>query len=239
MMKKQRWDWRKWLFVDEEKSGKLTARTVFNMIVLFFTIGCVFGTYWEEIQYIVVELVETGTLTWEPRRGLIYGPFSPIYGIGAVLIYLVFYLPRFRAWFCLVAGAVFGGVLEYALSWIQEVLFNTRSWDYSTYWLNIGGRTTIPFAIVWGMLVVLMARAICPFVVGVYRQLTTAQANKLCLAITLFLLFDAAMSIGAVYRRSQRDEGVPADNAVEEFFDENFDDEKMHELYPSTEEIED
>lgn len=235
--KKQRWDWRKWLLVDEKEPKKLTKRGIFNMVVLLFTFGCVFGAYWEEILYIITALWTTGRLDWEPRRGLVYGPFSPVYGIGAALIYLIFYLPKLRAWVCFVGGAIFGGVLEFVLSYAQEWIFGTRSWDYSSYWLNIGGRTTIPYALVWGLLVVILARWICPFVDGVYRQFSEKQANKMFLAITLFLVFDIVMSVAAVYRQSQREEGAPAENGVEEFFDENFDDEKMEELYPSTEEV--
>lgn len=207
------------------------------MVILLFTIGCVFGAYWEEILHIITALWTTGGFDWEPRRGVIYGPFSPVYGIGAVLIYLVFYLPRFRAWFCLVGGAIFGGALEFFLSLAQEAIFNTRSWDYSTYWLNIDGRTTVPYALVWGVLILILAKWVCPFIDGVYRQLSEKQANKLCLAIMLFLIFDITLSIAAVYRQEQRDKGVPAENGVEEFLDENFDDEKLDELFPSTKEI--
>lgn len=129
--------------------------------------------------------------------------------------------------------------LEFFLSLAQEAIFNTRSWDYSTYWLNIDGRTTVPYALVWGVLVLILAKWVCPFIDGVYRQLSEKQANKLCLAIMLFLIFDITLSIAAVYRQEQRDKGVPAENGVEEFLDENFDDEKLDELFPSTKEITD
>ena len=81
-------------FFGRDVSGKM----IFYQVVILFVVGCVFGTYWEEIQVLIRTWVETGAPEWESRRGLVYGPFSPVYGIGAVMIYLMFYLPRAKAW---------------------------------------------------------------------------------------------------------------------------------------------
>ena len=48
----------------------------FKKIFIFFLIGCLVGTYYEEILHFIK------THSWESRDGLIYGPFSPIYGLG-------------------------------------------------------------------------------------------------------------------------------------------------------------
>ena len=42
-------------------------------------------------------------------------------------------------------GALGGGAVEYILSVLEELVLGTRSWDYSAYFLNIGGRTTLPY----------------------------------------------------------------------------------------------
>lgn len=213
---------------------KRTGRVIFNQIVLIFTIGCIFGTYWEEIMRLVANFWGTGTLIWESRRGLVYGPFSPVYGIGAVLIYLMFYLPRFRAWFCLVGGAVFGGALEYILSVLQEWIFGTISWDYSDRFLNINGRTTIPYMIVWGALVVLLTKILCPYLAKVYWQIQEKQINRICMVLAVFLTFDISMSVAAVLRQTMRDAGNPADKKIEIFLDQHFPDERLRRIYSNT-----
>ena len=48
----------------------------FAKIFFMFFIGCIIGTYYEEI----LNLIRTGV--WESRQGIIYGPFNPIYGFG-------------------------------------------------------------------------------------------------------------------------------------------------------------
>ena len=143
---------------EKKTEGRITGRMIFYQAVILFVVGCVFGTYWEEIMNLVKSFWMTGTPVWESRRGLVYGPFSPVYGIGAVLIYLVFYLTKVKGWMCFVGGAVFGGALEYFLSLLQEWIFGTRSWDYSGRLLDIGGRTTVPYMIVWGGLVYIIVR---------------------------------------------------------------------------------
>ena len=37
-------------------------------------------------------------------------------------------------------GFLVGSVVEYGCSWIQEALFGSRSWDYSSMPLNLNGR---------------------------------------------------------------------------------------------------
>lgn len=213
-------------------------RTIFNQIVLIFTIGCIFGTYWEEIMHLVATYWGTGVPIWESRRGLVYGPFSPVYGIGAVLIYLLFYLPQFKGWFCLVGGATFGGALEYILSILQEQIFGTISWDYSDRWLNINGRTTIPYMIVWGVLVMVFARYLCPFLNKVYHQIRPRQMNRICLFLAIFLTFDILMSVAAVMRQTMRHEGNPADKKIEIFLDQRFPDARLKEIYSNTRPVE-
>lgn len=109
---------------------KRSSRDIFNHIVLFFVIGCVIGTYYEEILCLVRTFIGTGEWQWVSRRGLLYGPFSPVYGIGAVLVYLLFYRPQLKFWPSVLLGALFGGALEILLSLGQEIAFGTRSWNY-------------------------------------------------------------------------------------------------------------
>lgn len=217
------------------------GREIFNHVVLYFTIGCIFGTYWEEIMCMVRSVVETGTLTWVSRRGLLYGPFSPVYGMGAVLIYLIFGTafrkkePSIPA--CFIGGALVGGALEYVLSWIQEMLFGTISWDYSERFLNINGRTTIPYMIVWGALIVIFARFVFPLVEKLYQSVTPQKMNVACTVLAVFLAMDIGISVLATARQSMRRAGDTADNALEVILDKYYNDERMLKTYSNAREV--
>lgn len=225
----------------EQVEQKSRGREIFNHIVLYFTIGCVFGTYWEEIMYMVRSVYETGALEWVSRRGLLYGPFSPVYGMGAVLIYLIFGT-AFRkkapgVLECFIGGAALGGGLEYVLSLLQEWLFGTISWDYSTYFLNINGRTTIPYMIVWGALIVIFMKFVFPLVEKVYQSISAQKMNIACTVLAVILAVDIGISVMATARQSMRRAGNTADNALEVILDKIYTDERMQRTYSNAREV--
>lgn len=210
---------------------KEAKKEIFNKIILIFTIGCVFGTYYEELLHIVLSLIKTGTFSWASRRGLIYGPFCPVYGIGAVLVYLCFGFKE-RKWYKnFIYGALLGGAVEYFLSYFQELFFGTISWDYSKYFLNINGRTTIPFMVFWGLLVLGFIYGICPLINKWYAKMSHKVANRIALFLFVFLSFDISISVIAVNRQELRDNGVPPKTFVGRFCDKHYDDEYLARVY--------
>ena len=64
----------------------------------------------------------------------------------------------------MLVGGLAGGMLEFAMSLIQQYLLGSRSWNYANEPLNIGGRTTVPFMLFWGLLCYLIVRFILPLV---------------------------------------------------------------------------
>ena len=71
----------------------------FNLGVLIFTLGSVFGTYYEQIFMYVTLYIHQGIKLWLPRSGLIYGPLSPIYGAGALLVFIMICRWRSKRWY--------------------------------------------------------------------------------------------------------------------------------------------
>ena len=55
-------------------------------LFIIYVLGSLFGCYYEQILNFCRHLRRDGSIFWETRRGVIYGPFSPIYGAGAVSI---------------------------------------------------------------------------------------------------------------------------------------------------------
>ena len=118
-------------------------------LFLVFAIGSIIGALYEQILNLIKVYISTGNIVWELRRGVIYGPFSPIYGAGAVLIVYLLVKPNYSNIKTFLYGSILGGAFEYIISFLQETFTHTISWDYSNYFLNINGRTTIPYMIVW------------------------------------------------------------------------------------------
>ena len=94
------------------------------------------------IVEMIVALVQNGHL--ESRQGVLYGPFTPVYGIGIIVFYLFFNKVNTRQkGKIFIMSMILGGITEYLCSFLQEKIFGTVSWDYSNWIFNINGRTTI------------------------------------------------------------------------------------------------
>lgn len=129
----------------------------YQVIIIFF-VGCMAGLLLEEIWMLL-----TAGLT-ENRVGLVWGPFSPLYGTGAVLLTaLCFQLRRHGAGSLQIflASACIGGGLEQLTGWAMEELFNATSWTYEFLPDHITKWVAWRFLFFWGILGLVWARASC------------------------------------------------------------------------------
>lgn len=168
----------------------------------------------------------------ESRSGLVYGPFNLLYGAGAVLLTVCLYKFRNRgAFVSFLGGLIVGSVLEYVCSWGQEVVFGTRSWDYSHMPFNLNGRICLLYSIFWGLLGVLWIKRIYPITAKLILKIPNKWGKIVTWAMLVFIVFDACMTVGALTRWSRRTEGVEPYGVVGEFFDERFPDERMEKIF--------
>ena len=89
---------------------------------------------------------------FESRQGLIYGSFIPVYGIGAIIYYLILNnIKKDNKIKIFFITAILGGITEYICSLVQEKVFGTISWDYSYIIFDINGRTSLLHCSYWGI----------------------------------------------------------------------------------------
>lgn len=200
-------------------------------ILWLFVTGAVAGLILETVFHVIVYG------GYESRAGLLWGPFSPIYGFGAVFLTIV--LNRF--WHnhnvvIFTVAMIVGSLLEYVTSWGMEVFFGAVAWDYEGTFGNINGRTNFVFGVMWGMLGLVWVRAALPFFKKAFStvDVETVAMKAAGVALTAFLVVDAAFTLGAVGRQSERMVGIEATNAVQVFFDEHFPDDWMKQRFHMT-----
>ena len=106
--------------------------TIWSVILAFFTFAFV-GWVWE----VSLHLIGDGVFV---NRGVMHGPWLPIYGSGVVMIMLV--LARWRSKPVVEAAAIvlLCGAVEYGTSYVLEAVNGMRWWDYTGYFLNLNGR---------------------------------------------------------------------------------------------------
>ena len=118
--------------------NKDKIREELTILFWIFIIGSIAGFIFE----ITVVFFQKGY--FELRQGLIYGPFIPVYGIGAMLYYVVLNKIKLKNKLQIfLITMLLGGLTEYLCSFTQEKLFGTISWDYSYLPFNINGRTSL------------------------------------------------------------------------------------------------
>ena len=142
-----------------DKTGRGYIELDFFNLFWIFVIASVAGVVIESIYHVLV--VDFGH--YEDRAGLLWGPFSPIYGFGAVLMTLA--LNRFHNApipVVFLVSAVIGGAFEYFVSWFMEYAFGAIAWDYTGTFLNINGRTNFMFMCMWGVLGVVWVKLALP-----------------------------------------------------------------------------
>ena len=71
------------------------------------------------------------------NRGFFYGPYCPIYGVGALLVLYPLLFVKDYPILVFVLGVIITSALEYITSWVMDILFKTRWWDYSERFMNI------------------------------------------------------------------------------------------------------
>lgn len=217
------------------QSRKFAEGLCFKKLFFIFLIGSVLGAIYEDILVYVTTLVETGTGQWVLHRGVIYGPFNVIYGFGAALMCWLLIRRPFENWQIFLLAAGLGGFVEYALSYLQELVTHTTSWDYSDLWLNIGGRTTIPIMLVWGLMGLVLVKVVYPLVSRMIERIPIRTGEILFVCLLVFMLGDMLVSWSAVFRRALRHNNVPAFTPVGEFLDEHYPDEVLVRYYPNME----
>lgn len=212
---------------DNEDDKPFAFGLNFNKLFWLFVIGCVFGTVMETFWAIF-------TLgKFEFRVGLVYGPFIPVYGGGAVLITLCLYkLYKANDIIIYIASAIIGAGFEFFCSYFQELVFGTVSWDYSDTPFNIQGRTNLMFALIWGFLGLLWVRYLYPWCSKMIEKIPKKIGNLITIALVVFMVFDVFMTCAGLYRADARAQGHPADNVFEEYLDKHLDDDYLSMIFP-------
>lgn len=197
-------------------------------LVLIFMIGSFIG-YIVEMLYCYLK-----NGRFESRKGVIYGPFSPVYGFGAIVFTILLYkLEHFNAFIIFVVSAVVGAIFEYIWSFVQEKTIGTISWQYNKTPLNLGGRTSGLYALYWGVLGLIFLRHTLPYIEIKIDEIPTELAILIAFTFGIFITIDLIISALAVRRQSSRAHGKKTRNHIDIFLDKHYPDERLKKIYPN------
>ncbi|MGI6756157.1 MAG: putative ABC transporter permease [Atopobiaceae bacterium] len=193
-------------------------------IVILFIIGSVGGLVLEEIWMFI-----TAGLT-QSRVGLVWGPFSPLYGVGTVLLTIISLQLRKKHakwWQVFLVAMVVGGLLEQVTGWSMETFMGAVSWDYSHVWGHITKWVALPFLGFWGILGLIWCNIVTPWLLTQIGEPTTKRQVTFVFILAVYLAADISMTLMCFQRRAARDAGIAPRNAFEQWVDERYSNEFM------------
>ncbi len=208
-------------------------KVVEELIILFwlFILGSMIGYIYE----MVVVLFQKGY--FESRQGLIYGPFTPVYGIGMVVYYVILKSigtkNKVEIFF---VTMLLGGITEYVCSFVQEKAFGTISWDYSYLHFHLNGRTSLLHCTYWGIAGILYSTWIVPRLEQWRKFITNKKLQILTSFVLIFMVFNITISCVAAERQMQRRKNREPENELDLFLDEYYPDERMNRIFANKKE---
>ena len=221
-----------------DPSGKGYITLNFFNLFWIFVVASVLGLLMEEIVHFL--FVVPGQ--WQDRAGLLFGPFSPIYGFGATLMTIA--LNRFykaNPAIIFLVSAVIGGAFEAATSWFMETSFGAVAWNYSGFTILglfpdpiatlTGGRTSTLFMCMWGALGFVWIRFCLPWLLRLINPWRWRYAVTTVCA--LLMLVDGVMTLQSLECWYDRESGLQPNSPVEVFYAKHFDNDYMQHRFQS------
>lgn len=222
---------------DETGEGYIKLN-YFNLFWVFFVCS-VLGLILEEVWHMVV--VDPGV--YQDRAGMLFGPFSPIYGFGAVLMTMA--LNRFykkNPLIIFLVSALIGGAFEVFVGWFMQTSFGVVSWSYSHIRLFgmpdpiavlAGGRTCTPFACMWGLGGLIWIKVLLPRLLKLINMIPWKRRYSATVILTALMLIDGVMTLQSLDYWYQRVNGTVRNIPVAQFYDKHFDNEYMENRFQS------
>ncbi|MDD3003147.1 MAG: putative ABC transporter permease [Candidatus Shapirobacteria bacterium] len=125
------------------------------------------------------------------NMGFLDGPFSPIYGSGALAIILLVLPFHYNFFLFFIMSIIIASIIEYITSLFFEKFFNITWWDYSDKPLNLQGRICLEYSFYWGILSVLILTFIHPHIIPFINFLSNYVGLIGIIIFMIYFIIDA------------------------------------------------
>ena len=169
-----------------DKNIELFVQHLPQMVIIFALIS--FGGWvYETIYCSVVE----GEFT---KRGFLFGPTCPIYGIGAIAEWLVLGQIS-NPIIVFIIGAVLATVIEYSTGLFLERRFKKKWWDYSMFKFNLHGRICPQASAVFGAFSVTSVFVLVPTMLNILMIFSKHTVSVVAFIVVTLYFLDAVASL--------------------------------------------
>ena len=129
------------------------------------------------------------------KRGFLFGPVCPIYGVGALMGTIIIKTGITNSFWIFYIGMVLCGIMEYITHFVMEKAFKAMWWDYSDRMFNINGRVYIKGLIFFGFGMLFMVKYLLPPIYAVMDMLPVWALGLITFVIYTLLVVDITTTI--------------------------------------------
>lgn len=140
------------------------------------------------------------------ESGILYGPWTPIYGIASVFIIIIseklfknLHLPR---WIETIIVVFILMIVLSALEWLGgvliELIFGFSFWNYSDSKFNLGKYVCLEFALIWSVLSFVFIYVINPFLGKFIKKIPLWLTIVMCLLFLVDLVIRLLVEFGFI-----------------------------------------
>ena len=169
-----------------EETHYLRHYSIIALVSIFFII-CFGGWIWE----VALNFVTNGTLV---NRGVLHGPWLPIYGAGGVMILVLLYRFRRNPALFVVLTIILCGLVEYGTGTYLELTKGIKWWDYSGYFINISGRICAEGLLVFALGGVAITYVVAPALDDLFRKTNKKILTLICVVLLMVFAADLVYS---------------------------------------------
>ena len=157
--------------------------SIWSLIALFFLFAII-GWIWEVVLHIILD----GEFV---NRGVLQGPWLPIYGYGGILILTMLNKFRAKPLRQFIATIVLCGTIEYFTSVYLEIVYDgQRWWDYSGYFLNLHGRICAEGLLVFGLGGIAIVYIVAPLLDNIIKKIDHKKLVTICCILVILFITD-------------------------------------------------
>ncbi len=151
--------------------------------------------FWGMIGWLI-EVVDMRIEAGEfQNRGFLHVPLCPLYGIGMLVMCMLFKNQNKGYVELFISGMIIGSMAEYFAGWLLERLFHARWWDYSHMRFQVGGRVCMRNTILFGFGAIFTLAFVQPVLEKRIHQIPVPVGLTVIAFAEVILVIDIATSV--------------------------------------------
>jgi len=157
----------------------------------YFFIYSIFGYILETITLLIINSKKTS--------GILYGPWTFIYGIGVIIILLleklIFSKKKWNKWLkrilLFLTVAITLSIIELVGGILIEKIFNKTFWNYTNHKFNIGKYISLEMTLVWTILSIIFVYILKPLT----DKIVTKIPKLLTYILIILMIIDSTFTL--------------------------------------------